>query len=69
MTISSIGGNAVAQQHQLPPSASRGGEAGEVGPDMDGDADDKASRAAPVAPPPTINSSGQTIGQLINVKA
>ncbi|MEM5327961.1 hypothetical protein VSR34_15395 [Paraburkholderia sp. JHI2823] len=69
MTISSIGGNAVAQQHPLPPNVSKGGEAGEVGPDRDGDADDKASQAAPTASAPTVNSSGQTIGQLINVKA
>lgn len=69
MTISSVGSSAVAQQYHLPQSVSKGGEAGEVGPDVDGDADDSASRAASVAPKPTVNSSGQTIGQLINVKA
>lgn len=69
MTISSVGSNAVTQQYHLPQSVSKGGEAGEAGPDIDGDADDRGSRSTPVAPTPTVNYSGQTIGKLINVKA
>lgn len=80
MSVSSIGGN---QQIQLPvqtvhtQTAQRGAtssEAHEVGPDVDGDGDDagtKAVKAAATQPTvtPTVNSSGQKVGTLINVTA
>ncbi|MBB3261751.1 hypothetical protein F4827_006625 [Paraburkholderia bannensis] len=69
MTISSIGNNSVARQYYQTQNIPKGGEAGEVGPDMDGDADDGGARATPPASTPTVNSSGQTIGQLINIRA
>jgi hypothetical protein len=69
MTISSIGSSHINTQLQAPQNASKGGEAGEVGPDVDGDADDGGRKAVPASPAPTVNSSGQTVGQLINVKA
>lgn len=36
---------------------------------MDGDADDGGRKAVPSTSAPTVNSSGQTVGQLFNVKA
>lgn len=39
------------------------------GHDNDGDADDNAVKAVQSPPTPTVNSAGQTIGQLINVTA
>ncbi|MDR3738264.1 MAG: hypothetical protein P4L40_04510 [Terracidiphilus sp.] len=69
MTISSIGNSHISTQFQTPQNASRSGEAGEVGPDVDGDADDGGRKAVPASAAPTVNSSGQTVGQLINVKA
>ncbi len=47
MTISSIGNTSVAPQYHQTQNISKGGEAGEVGPDMDGDADDGGSSASP----------------------
>ncbi|MQY51884.1 hypothetical protein HCX48_04390 [Rhodocyclus tenuis] len=52
------------------PVAQRSAEAAEVqkrGPDHDRDADD--ATAAVSAPAPTVNSSGQKVGQVINVTA
>ncbi|WP_042264172.1 hypothetical protein [Paraburkholderia heleia] len=80
MSVSSVGGN---QQLQLPvqtahtQTAQRGAtssEAREVGPDVDGDGDDagaKAVKAAATQPAatPSVNSSGQQVGTIINVKA
>jgi hypothetical protein len=69
MTISSIGNSHISTQFQAPKNASKSGEAGEVGPDVDGDADDGGRKASLASAAPTVNSSGQTVGQLINVKA
>jgi hypothetical protein len=74
MIISSIANPQISAQYPTPQKAVKGGEAGEVGPDLDGDADDggrKASPAvaAPSSPAPSVNSSGQTVGTLINIKA
>ncbi|HDR9178941.1 TPA: hypothetical protein QDB06_006601 [Burkholderia vietnamiensis] len=76
MSVSSVGGN---QQLQLPiqtaQTAQRGmtsSEAREVGPDVDGDGDDagaKVVQAAAAQPAPSVNSSGQQVGTIINVKA
>jgi hypothetical protein len=47
-------------------------EAAEVqqgGRDNDGDSDDGGSSAVNAALAPTVNASGQTIGQIINVTA
>ncbi|WP_232833407.1 hypothetical protein [Paraburkholderia kururiensis] len=75
MTISSIG-NPVAMSMQAAQQSARyastGNEAQEVGPDIDGDADDsgaKAVQAQPQTQPPVVNASGQTIGTTINVTA
>lgn len=38
------------------------------GADKDGDADNSAA-SAPTPPQPTVNSSGQILGALLNVKA
>ena len=39
------------------------------GPDKDGDTDDSAAKAVQAAPSPTVNTNGQTVGQIINVPA
>ena len=46
-------------------------QATEVNAGHDGDGDDGAGKApaAAAAPAPTVNSSGQTVGQVLNVKA
>lgn len=70
MTISSIGGNAIGAQLHMPQHVAKGSEAGEAGPEIDGDADDAASRATAATPhAPSVNANGQTVGQLINVTA
>ena len=68
-TISSLGTGNVAQQSHVPQHVAKGGESREIGPDVDGDADDTGPRATAAAPTPTVNASGQTVGQLINTKA
>lgn len=57
-----------------PPVPQRTPEAAEVkkgGRDNDGDADDGDSGKVqpPPAPAPAVNMNGQTVGQIINVKA
>ena len=68
MNVSAVSNNYVSTQ-----ALQRNSEAAEVkkaGPDHDGDADDGGGAKA-VKPPtaPTVNSNGQTIGQVISVKA
>ncbi len=60
MTVNAISGSAVAA-----PTAAlqRNPEAAEVGPDHDGDADDRSVVRS------TVNASGQKLGQIVNVKA
>jgi hypothetical protein len=60
------GGNAYTQSVR---PQSEAGEAHRAGRDVknDGDADDAARSVQ--APKPTVNSSGQTVGSIINEKA
>lgn len=69
MTLSAINGNAGNLAMQSMSSAAPGNEAREVGPDHDGDSDDAGSRAVSAAPSPTVNSSGQTTGRMVNITA
>jgi hypothetical protein len=53
-------------------TAQRMPEAAEMqkgGGDNDGDADDRGAAAVQSTPSPTVNTSGQQIGRLINVTA
>lgn len=46
-----------------------GASEGRMEVERDGDRDDSAARAASIAPSPTVNFSGQKLGQVINVAA
>jgi hypothetical protein len=66
MSISSVGsstGNAPIQQ------APEAAEVKKVGGDNDGDSDDRGAKAAQAPLAPSVNTSGQKIGQVINVRA
>jgi hypothetical protein len=52
------------QSPQKPPEVA---EVRKPGGDHDGDSDDRGSKAVQAPPDPTVNTSGQTIGQRINV--
>ena len=68
MNISAVSNNYVTTQAL--PRNSESAEVKKAGSDHDGDADDGGGAKA-VKPPtsPTVNLNGQTIGQVINVKA
>lgn len=68
MSIGSVGGTsnaAYAQAVQRQPEAA---EVKRPGPDGDGDKDDGASKVQP-DPAPSVNASGQVVGQIINTTA
>ena len=62
-SIQPVSGNTVPQPVAQKPEAL---EARRSGPDHDGDSDDRAGAAAVK---PTVNTSGQLLGQLVNAKA
>jgi hypothetical protein len=66
MSVSSISSSSAAAslQKALQPEAL---EPRRVGPDHDGDADDRVGAIS--APKPVVNTSGQTTGLVINTKA
>ena len=69
MNVSSVGST---YSNLQTPAVQRTPEAAEVkkaGRDNDGDSDDGGAKAAKASPAPTVNLSGQKIGQLINVLA
>ena len=63
MNVTSATSGSAAQSLQRTPESS---EAQKVGPDHDGDADDGAKAAKPT-PGPRVNTSGQPIGQVVDV--
>jgi len=69
MSVGSVGNSpsAVATQSlQRSPEAS---EAKQAGGDNDGDSDDGGVKTVASKPVPTVNGSGQTIGQFVSTKA
>lgn len=61
-----------AYRSYSPQTAQRIPEAAEIqksGRDNDGDADDRGAPSVQSAPAPTVNTSGQQIGRLINIAA
>lgn len=62
MNIGSVGSSNTYQPMQM---MNEGSEV-KSAPDNDGDSDDGGAK---VAPTPTVNTSGQTVGQLINAIA
>jgi hypothetical protein len=65
-SISSTSGNFSAQAPQRTPEAA---EVQKSGRDNDGDSDDGGAGTVKSVQPPTVNMSGQKIGQIINVTA
>jgi hypothetical protein len=65
-SISSTSGNFSAQAPQRTPEAV---EVQKSGRDNDRDSDDGGAGTVKSVPPPTVNMSGQKIGQIINVSA
>ena len=66
MNVSAAGSTQSMQGTQRMPEAA---EVRAAGGDHDGDADDGGARAVKAAPAPTVNTSGQKLGQVINVTA
>ena len=66
MNVSAAGSTLSMQSMQKSPEAA---EVKKAGGDHDGDADDGGVKAVKAAPAPTVNTSGQKLGQLINVAA
>lgn len=69
MSIGSIGGSLMNSALQATAATPKGGESREVGPDHDGDADDGGAKAAQASTGPSVNLSGQTVGQLFSAIA
>ncbi|MEI7681628.1 MAG: hypothetical protein WCK07_19665 [Betaproteobacteria bacterium] len=53
----------------MPQRSAEASEVKQAGGDHDGDADDGGVKAVQAAPAPTVNTSGQKLGQVINVVA
>lgn len=67
MPVDSIGSNNLAASLLQSPRTPEASESKRSGPDHDGDADDRAGAAQ--SSRPVVNTSGQTTGLLVNVKA
>ena len=68
MNVSAVG-NTVAAPPQAVQRVPESAEVNKGGNDADGDSDDSGAKAVQAAPKPTVNTSGQPIGQRINVTA
>ena len=62
-SVSNTYSNISSQSLQRAPEAA---EAKKGGPDHDGDSDDQGVAAVRSAPAPTVNATGQKLGQVIN---
>jgi|APMI01.1.fsa_nt_gi hypothetical protein len=68
MSIGSVGGASNAAYTQAVQRSPEATEVKKPGPDGDRDKDDGASKVQP-SPAPSVNSSGQVVGQVINTTA
>ena len=68
MSISSVSGASSAAHTQAVQRQPEAAEVKKPGPDGDGDKDDGASKVQP-EPAPSVNTSGQVVGQVINTTA
>lgn len=68
MSVGSVSGTSSAAYTQAVQRQTEATESKKAGSDQDGDSDDSSSKVQS-APVPTTNSSGQVIGQHINVTA
>jgi len=66
MNVSSVGNAYSSLQTQATPQVA---QAPKTGGDNDGDSDGSGAKAVQAAPAPTVNMSGQKIGQVINDSA
>lgn len=69
MTIGSIGSTYGVSATQALPRNAEAAEVNKGGGDSDGDTDDGGAKVAQLKPGPTVNMSGQKLGQFINVAA
>jgi hypothetical protein len=69
MDVGSVGSSYINFQTQALQRTPEAAEAKTAGPDNDGDSDDGGAKSVQAAPAPTLNLSGQKIGQVINVVA
>lgn len=66
MNIGSTGSSTASLPVQASAKAPESAEVKKSGPDGDGDADDGGAKKVAA---PTVNTNGQTVGQIINTKA
>jgi hypothetical protein len=69
MNISSVGNSYSSLQTQATQRSPEAAEVKKAGPDNDRDSDDGGAKAAQAAPAPTVNLTGQKVGQIINTAA
>ncbi|MBI3524225.1 MAG: hypothetical protein HY066_06805 [Betaproteobacteria bacterium] len=69
MNIGSVGSSYSGLTTQASQRTPEAAEVHKGGRDNDGDSDDGGVKAVKAAPAPTVNASGQKIGQVINVSA
>ena len=69
MDVGSVGTAYNSLTTQATQRSPESAEVQKAGRDNDGDSDDGGAKAAQTAPAPTVNLSGQKLGQVINVKA
>jgi len=69
MDVNSIGSSANYQGAQSAQRAPESAEVRKAGGDHDGDSDDSGATKATTTVKPSVNSSGQKTGQVINVSA
>jgi len=69
MNIGSVGSSQGTSSTQTLQRKSEATEAKKIGPDNDGDADDGGAKKLQSTPTPSVNTSGQAVGQVIDVKA
>ncbi len=64
MNVGSVNSSAATQISQRTAEAA---ETKKAGPDHDGDSDDRSAASVKAAPAASVNTNGQTVGQVINV--
>lgn len=67
MNVSPVGGTHNSLQTQTVQPKGEAAEVNKAGRDGDGDSDERKANAAKPAPVPTVNLSGQKLGQILNV--
>ena len=69
MSIGSVSSSSNTAATQTLQRKAEAAEVKKTGPDNDGDADDGGAKKVQASPAPSVNTSGQKVGQVINVSA